>query len=245
MTTNLVCIATRKYIQYVPQFIESALKFFFNTEEGFRHITIFTDASEETMRSWESSVVTCVTIPSYGFPHATMLRYSIFSEHAEYLRPYDYTFYADVDSKFVSHVGNGDMLAEVITHSQCKYYVVAHPGFWDSGKGSWESRPASLCHVPDGRKLPYVAGGFLGAPTTDFLNLSEVCSALINGDLRKGITPTWHDESALNKFVSCIDDHCIILPPAYVYPEERPAWFTWTGTAKILALKKNHEEMRS
>lgn len=245
MRIRLVCIATNKYIEYLPQFIESAAQFFFPDHD--LSIVVFTDNPIKVME-WHNrtrATVTYIEIPSYKFPEATMLRYHVFSENAVYIEDCDYIFYADIDSKFVDYVGKGDMLAEVIEHSQCKYYTVAHPGFWDNGRGSWETRPASLCYVAEGRKLPYVAGGFLGAPTNDFLNLSGVCSELIRGDLRKGIIPTWHDESALNKFVSCVDDHCMILPPAYVYPEERPDWFTWTGKPKILALKKNHEEVRS
>lgn len=248
MRIKLVCIATNKYTQYIPQFIESASKYFFPDDELV--IDIFTDSPDKVVmwRFYSSRVqITDIEIPSYKFPEATMLRYHIFTENASYLLGSDLVFYADIDSKFVDYVGKDDELAEYIRETRySKLFCTRHPGFWDKQSGSWEDRRESLCYVDSTSRAPfYVAGGFLGGSTTEFLNLSGVCSELIRGDLRNGLTPRWHDESAYNKYISCINKNVSFLSPAYVYPEEKPDWFTWTGTPKILALKKNHEEMRS
>ena len=252
MKIKLVCIATRKYTQYIQQFLESAKKYFFPDDDV--NVVIFTDNPEATA-FWQtgpearSFSITDVEIPAYGFPDATLLRYHIFSEHSMYLQGSDYVFYCDIDSRFVDYVGKDDTLSKFIanpfnvpTH---KYFLTCHPGFWQGG-GSWEERLESLCCAVQHRAGYYVAGGFLGARTLDFLNLSDVCSALIRGDSRKGITAKWHDESALNKFISCVDMSNNYLPPEYVWPQDCD-WFKpdpkWKP--RILALKKDHEAIRS
>jgi len=253
MKVKLVCIATRKYTQYIDQFIVSAQKYFFPYDDV--NVVIFSDAPSLNVGLQQhrpdhydyTFAVTDVKIPSHGFPEATLLRYRIFSEHSLYLLGSDYVFYADIDSTFVDYVGHDDELSEYIREARyAKLFCTRHPGFWNGTTGSWETNEKSLSYVTPASRAPfYAAGGFVGGSYTEFLNLSGVCSELILGDLRKEITAQWHDESALNKYISCINTKVSFLAPAYVYPEERPDWFTWQGTPRILALKKNHEEIRS
>lgn len=248
MLIKLVCIATNKYTQYIPQFVGTASQYFFPDDRVV--IDVFTDDSEKVIQLrhlFPKVQLTEIEIPSYKFPEATMLRYQIFTENISYLLGSDFVFYADIDSKFVDFVGKDDELSEYISQSRySKLYCVRHPGFWQGATGSWEDRKESLCYVDSmSRALFYAAGGFVGGSLNEFLNLSGVCSELIRGDLRNGITPRWHDESALQKYISVINKNVSFLTPAYVYPEEKPDWFTWTGKPRILALKKNHEEIRS
>jgi len=162
-----------------------------------------------------------------------------------YLRDSDYVFYCDVDSRFVDYVGKDDELAEYIREARySKLFCTRHPGFWDGKTGSWETRRESLSYVdPSMRALFYVAGGFIGGSCVEFLNLAGVCSELIRSDLRKGVMACWHDESFLNKYISCINTNVSFLSPAYVYPEGCD-WFTWQGSPRILALQKDHKAMR-
>jgi len=249
MKIKLVCIATRKYTQFIQPFLESAHKYFFPDDDV--NVVIFTDDTEKAVL-WQTGPetrrfsTTDIEVPSYGFPEATMLRYSVFADHKLYLQDCDFIFYCDIDSKFVDYVGKDDELATYIREARySKLFCTRHPGFWNGSTGSWETRRESLSYVDNkDRALFYAAGGFLGGSYNEFINLSSVCGELVGGDLRRGITPVWHDESSLNKYISCVNKNVSFLSPAYVYPEGCD-WFNWQGPPRILALKKDHKEIRS
>jgi len=63
-----------------------------------------------------------------------------------------------------------------------------------------------------------------------------------------GIVPVWHDESALNKYISMLHPSRV-LSPSYHYPENNEKIYSSWGEnnyeCKILLLDKNHKEIRS
>jgi histo-blood group ABO system transferase len=89
----------------------------------------------------------------------------------------------------------------------------------------------------------YFAGGFNGGKTEKFIEMSEVIAGRVNKDMENGIIAVWHDESHMNRYL--IDNPpTTILNPSYCFAEE------FIGTEypfdpKIIALKKNHNELRS
>jgi len=84
----------------------------------------------------------------------------------------------------------------------------------------------------------YYAGGFNGGTTESFLEMSKTIKERINKDLEKNIIAIWHDESQMNRYF--IDNPPKVLSPSYCYPESWNIPFE----KKILALNKNHKEIR-
>ena len=114
----------------------------------------------------------------------------------------------------------------------------------DPSSQSFDRNPKSLAYVPfDQKTVSYYAGGFNGGKTESFMEMAEVIANNVNKDLEKGVVALWHDESHMNRYL--IDNPpALQLTPTYCYAEE------FYGTdypyePKIIALKKNHNELRS
>ena len=86
--------------------------------------------------------------------------------------------------------------------------------------------------------------GFNGGSTKRFMEMAEVIADRVNKDLEKDVIALWHDESQMNRYL--IDNPpSISLTPSYVYAEEFYDNPQYPYPPKIIALKKNHNELRS
>lgn len=218
MSVGLMMVATRKYNRYVEPLVESAREYF--NPDGELHINLMSDVPHNGIEHLE--------ISSVGFPDATLYRYHYILKHFNEIRG-DYLFYCDVDMRFVDAVG-----AEVLS----ELTAVQHPGFWRGG-GSWEDRSESTAYVPPTLRDTYYAGGFWGGTRTAILDMVTTLATCINLDSERGITAVWHDESHLNRYLCSRPP--LELSPSYCYPESWDLPFE----KKLLALDKNHAEVRS
>jgi histo-blood group ABO system transferase len=151
----------------------------------------------------------------------------------EELKKMDYLFYSDADMLFVDKVGNealGDLVATL------------HPGFYNRPRNqfSYETRPESATYIPPNEGTSYFAGGFNGGKTSEYLKMARACRDMIDADEKKGIIPVWHDESAMNCYLSK-NPPTTILSPSYCYQEGAALPFH----QRLIALNKDHAEMRS
>jgi len=226
---GILLVATNKYKQFVSPLVDTIKEYFLVDDD----VTIFLFSD----RPAAGLPVFNLKIPNLTFPDATLKRYHIFLNFSHLLIDQDYLYYMDVDSKIVSKVDK-----EILPDAPNQLVLCRHPGFWEGG-GSWETRVKSMCYVKPEDRLKYYAGGFLGAKATTFLKVAAELKEMIHKDLLRGITPVWHDESALN-CLAVTYPNIKELPPAYIYPESKKDWFTWPGTPKILALDKDHENIR-
>jgi histo-blood group ABO system transferase len=88
--------------------------------------------------------------------------------------------------------------------------------------------------------MQYFAGGFNGGTSLEYLKMAKKISENIIDDFNRGFIAIWHDESHLNRYF--IDNPPTkILNPSYCYPENWNIPFE----RKLLALDKNHSEIRS
>ena len=73
----------------------------------------------------------------------------------------------------------------------------------------------------------------------------RVISDRVTKDLENGVIALWHDESHLNRYL--IDNPpSITLDPSYCFAEEQMSNLSYPyKNPKIIALKKNHNELRS
>ena len=218
---GLLVMATGKYISFVKPLITSADQYFCKNHEVTYFI--FTDRefpeSEKTIRIYQ---------PRLGWPFDTTMRYHVYANSQDLLMTQDYLFACDADMLFVDDVGD-EILGERV--------ATLHPGFVNK-RGSYETNPLSLAYVRNDEGEYYFAGGFYGGTSREFLKIAKTNAARIDDDLSRGIIAIWHDESHWNRY--CIDyKPTVILSPSYCYAE---GYFNYPK--KLLALDKNHEEMR-
>jgi histo-blood group ABO system transferase len=225
MKIGLLIIATNKYVQFLQPLIESADKNFLLNES----VTYFIFTNQNIEISSNREVVK-INVEHKEWPWMTLGRYKIFSEYSNILQNMDYLFYCDADMRFESVVG-GEILSNRV--------ATQHPGYYEQ-RGTPETNPLSLACVFPHEDMQYFAGGFNGGTSEEYLKMSEVISNNIDLDLSRDIIAVWHDESHMNRYF--IDNPPTkILNPSYCYPENWNIPFE----RKLLALDKNHSEIRS
>ena len=221
---GLILIATNKYKVFVQPLIESARSFFLKNHEVTYFL--FTDTDEFNEMGDDVIVNKIEHLP---WPFITLYRYKTFLKHKDILKTQDYLFYCDIDMRFVDYVGD-EILGNLV--------ATIHPGF-NGGRGTPETRTQSTAFISDNVPLVYYAGGFNGGSSYEFLKMSEHIDTNIDIDYKNGIIAIWHDESHLNKFLT-ENTPTNVLSPSYCYPE---SW-SLLYDKKLLALDKNHEEIR-
>lgn len=249
-----VClIATNKYKQFVDPLITSIKNNFLKKHNICVHV--FTDDIGQCMErnagnffSYDPDRLTIIyhKIPSYGFPEATLLRYRIFSDAKSFLEKSDHVFYLDVDMRIENEVGD-DILDGELT-------AVRHPGFFmNNGWGSPNVDPRSTAYILPPLRKKYFAGGFQGGQTESYLYVCDFLANNIDHDIKNSVMAEWHDESHWNAFlnynmytvrVRSLNE----LTPSYCMVEQidlRGKWGILNLEPKIVALKKNHAELRS
>jgi len=216
MTISLLLIATNKYKQFIPALLTGANRYFFN--DHLVEVVLFTDCPED-FASYGSSIKT-IKIPSYGFPQATLYRYQMFTDHAAEITG-DYVVYSDVDMAFV-----GEVNTDILPHRGL--FATQHPGFYMKGG-------------------KYYAGGFQGGSRNEYLAAAKIMAQWIADDEKNGCTKEWHDESNWNQYLNAYGDFRVISPSYCMVdnPRLQIQWGLTKFIPKVLALTKNHKEIRS
>lgn len=170
-----------------------------------------------------------------GWPNATMYRW----HHLRDAMPEaDYVFMSDADMRFESHVGD-EILPEV------GIVATQHPGYVGITARDlpYERRMGSHCCIHAGGQR-YYCGGFVGGTREAMMGLAKKISAKIDLDQEIGLTPIWHDESALNRCLLSAPP-MKVLSPAYCYPDDDKYYKSiWPELyeRKLVALDKTEGE---
>ena len=229
-----ICIltkATNKYIQFVERLYDNIEENFLNDHEiqGL----LFTEHDVET-----SDNIKVSKIEHEPWPIPTLKRFNYFIKEKEHISKFDYCYYFDVDMGIVAKVGDevlGDLVATM------------HPyqSFVPKEQRTYDRNPKSLAYVPLGEEGElYYAGGFNGGSTKRFLEMAEVLADRVTKDLENDVIALWHDESQMNRYL--IDNPpTVSLTPSYVFAEEQIGNPDYPYEPKIVALKKDHNELRS
>lgn len=230
MKICILTIATNKYIKFVERLLDNIEENFLNGHEI--QCLLFTDHEVET-----SDNIRVCKIDHEPWPMPTLKRYNYFVKEKEFISQFDYCYYFDVDMGIDGKVGDevlGDLVATM------------HPyqSFYPKEQRTYDRNSKSLAFVPFGEEGEYYyAGGFNGGLTENFLEMSEVIANRVTKDLENDVIALWHDESHMNRYL--IDNPpTLSLTPSYCFAEE----FYNTDypyEPKIIALKKNHAELRS
>ena len=231
MKILILTIATNKYIQVVERLYDNIEENFLNGHDiqGL----LFTEHDVET-----SDNIKVSQIEHEDWPMPTLKRYNYFIKEKEFISQFDYCYYFDVDMGIVGKVGDeilGDLVATM------------HPyqSFYPKEQRTYDRNPQSHAYVPQGKEGElYYAGGFNGGSTEKFLEMSKVIAERVTDDLQRGVIALWHDESQLNRYL--IDNPpTLSLTPSYCFAEEQMQNPDYPYEAKIIALKKDHDELRS
>ena len=231
MKILILTIATNKYIQFVERLYDNIEDNFLNGHEiqGL----LFTDHEVET-----SDNIKVSQIEHEDWPMPTLKRYNYFVKEKDYISKFDYCFYFDVDMGIVSSVGD-EVLSDLV--------ATMHPyqSFYPKEQRTYDRNSKSLAYVPiGGEGEQYYAGGFNGGSTKRFLEMAEVLADRVTKDLENGVIALWHDESQMNRYL--IDNPpTLSLTPSYCFAEEQMQNSDYPYKAKIIALKKDHNELRS
>ena len=241
-TVNLCVFATGRYREFLVPMVRSAEQFFcadfdrtfhvWSESEFCRECEYPANVSHKTEYVWHY-------IEHEPWPNITLHRYRTFLDSAgNLLETGDFSFYADVDGKFLRHVGE-DILSNLV--------AVQHAGFVETHFAMlpYERRPDSTAYVPRPMGYRYYGGGFQGGRTTTFLDVCKVLDDAIRVDEERGVMARAHDESHWNKYLAfhrprrdCYANAPLDLPACYLdgegHPYERP------DTAKFLSLRKNN-----
>ncbi len=227
MKIGLLTIATGKYIQFIDPLWESAKKYFAPNHEVT--MFVFTDSTEFVPKQRQVKIMQ----RHMPWPGPTLFRYNIFNHNKHLFYDMDYLFYSDADMLFVSEVGDEILSDSVATN---------HPGFFNKPRQAftYETNPESKAFINSSEGTHYFAGGFNGGKKETYLKMVETLSKNIMDDSQRNIIAVWHDESHFNRYM--IDNPpSLILNPSYCYPESWNIPFE----KKLLALDKNHNEMRT
>lgn len=231
MKICILTIATNKYIQFVERLLDNIEENFLNGHEI--ECLLFTDHEVES-----SDNVRVCQIKHEPWPMPTLKRYNYFVKEKEFISKFDYCFYFDVDMGVVDKVGD-EVLSDLV--------ATMHPyqSFYPKEQRSYDRNPQSLAYVPVGEEgESYYAGGFNGGSTKRFLEMSEVLADRVTKDLENDVIALWHDESQMNRYL--IDNPpTLSLTPSYCFAEEMIGNSQYPYEPKIVALKKNHDELRS
>lgn len=233
MKINLLCIATGKYKMFINPLLEGVRKYFFVNHKVDVHL--FIDEIEYECFGDERVKIIKELIPNHRFPFVSLYRYKYFT-----CKTYecDYLFYSDIDMKIVDFIDES-ILGNII--------AVRHPGFDKVGGGSWETNELSTAYVFPENRIAYYAGGFSGGQCERYYRAMKEMKRNIDEDDRNGVMAIYHDESHFNKYLSELREfkelsssYCMVEQPHL-----QKEWGIDGLTKKIIALAKNHSEMRS
>ena len=216
--TTALCVVAggATYHRYALALMASAREFFHPTE----HVT------------------THIIEGEYGWPNGTMMRYH---RLLEAMPDADYVFLCDADMLMVAPVG-----AEILPSYE-GLAATLHPGYVRKPRAElpYETNPESAAWVAPDEGDAYYCGGFVGGTWRAMRGLANTIAGIIDLDVQRGITPRWHDESALNRCLA-VEAPAVVLSPSYCHPDNDAYYrgHVWDGdfVRRIVALDKPSEE---
>lgn len=198
---------------YIPELVESCENLFLESHD--KKYFVYTDSDLAPLGDFVGSdKIIKIHQERLGWPYDSMMRFHMFSAFEKILSDVDYLFFMNANMKVVSKVDDSILPA----NNKCGIVATEHPGYY--GKNvphPHESNPNSLFFVKLNNRSKYFQGCFNGGRSKEFLKMSRVLKKRMDIDLKNGIIPIWHDESAMNWYLVGKDVH--VLHPTYAYPE--------------------------
>jgi hypothetical protein len=250
-TVNLCCFATGRYREFLPPFLESAYRFFCADFGPTFHI--WTEPERPFTEVWSSRQERHVhcrdprycwhPLPHEPWPGITLHRWSTMLAQSDSLLESDFTFFCDVDMRFLRPVGE-EILSDLV--------AVLHAGFFRDPPHElpFERRLESRACVLLSRGKCYYAGGFQGGRTKRWLSICREMDDWTRCDEEQGIIPVAHDESYWNCYLSrlpqapradCRSGAPLLLPYHYCAASEGH-WAYDPRNARLISMPKSQQE---
>ena len=233
----VLLIATRKYVQFIPDVVRQLDRFFMPNREIA--VMIFSDQYCVPNTTARVDIV-FQHIEELKWPYATLYRYKIFSRISEYLLKFSHLYYSDVDMGYVDTIGDEFLVDGLL--------AVKHPAFSSGGWGSPNNSQQSSSWFPEEKRKQYYCGGVQGGKSEVYLQACKKLADRISQDEMNKVMAEWHDETHWNKYTNCDHPELVTaLGPEYCMVEQmefRKNWKIDHLKPKIIALAKNHEEIR-
>ncbi|XP_068106019.1 histo-blood group ABO system transferase-like [Hyperolius riggenbachi] len=209
---GLTAFAIKKYVMFLPKFIESAEKFFMVGHKV--NYYIFTDRVKEVSNFTlaEGRRVVTLEVPAYErWQDVTMRRMEMIRDYSmnRFTNEVDYLVCVDVDMVFLDDVG-----VEILSN----VFGTLHPGFFGALRKefTYERRPQSTAYIAFDAGDFYYAGGNFGGVIEEVIKLTNFCHNAMLEDKQKNVEALWHDESYLNKYFLFYKP-TKILSPEYIW----------------------------
>lgn len=213
MKIALFITATGKYTEFLPKLIHSADQYFLPQQEVV-YVICLDDI--KTLLPESNREIQYIEVAHEPFPHASINRsrhYSKYLSENNYIEKFTHCYAIDADAYFASEITK-----EICDH---EIVCVAHGAYVGRVmEAPFEKNEQSQCYIK--KPYDYVAGGFYGGKASLFISMCQLMYLYVQNDILKGIMPIWHDESAINKFVSVNRHMVYVLPPTYHYCEFEP-----------------------
>lgn len=210
MRLAILYICTGKYSVFWRTFHQSCEAYLLNDAE--KHYFVFTDdpAIQET------EFVHVIARNNMGFPLDSLLRFEMFLGIKDQLTSFDYIFFFNANTQFVSPVSSEilpDTIHDGLTGVLHAGYIKSSP-FWIP----FERNKKSTAFVaPGALKYSYYLGGINGGIAANYLEMIRTLHDNIQADLDNGIIAFYHDESHINRYFA--DKNLLILSPSFGFPE--------------------------
>ena len=214
MEISILTIATGKYIEFIPNLIDSSEKYFL--KEHSKTYYVFTDIELPLVVG--NAKIVKIYQGKLGWPYDTMMRFHMFMAIEKKIKNTDFTFFLNANMKFLNEVGE-----EVLPSGEDVYFTgVKHPGFFKSSTSDmpYERRKESNFYISEenNKNKMYYQGCFNGGYSSKWIEMCKTLSNKIDEDLNSNIIPVWHDESAINWYFCNIKLNS--LEPNYSLPEQ-------------------------
>lgn len=212
----MLYICTGAYTVFWPEFYRSFGENFLPGCE--KRYFVFTD--DDALPFAGAADVELIHQEALPWPYSTMKRFSMFLRREETLRGFDFVFFFNANLVCRQTVTEEEFLPR--TAAGETLLVVQQPGFWNRRPlfYSYDRNPRCTAYIPYNCGRDYVSGGLNGGTGPAFLDLCRELDARTERDIANGVTPLWHDESQLNRYIAETDPaHYRLLTPAYWHPE--------------------------
>jgi hypothetical protein len=256
-TIGIMSVATNLYLDYWKTMVQSAESV--SKIEDEVTFFVFTDDpknAEIFAKDLKNVAVKVFGIEPYGWPEATLLRYTIFNSQIHEMKS-DILMHLDADMLFSRNPWSR-VRSRLVTERIC---LVLHPGFWrptgaqrvmlyasnpilaykdlrmkvkKGGLGAWEENPKSESYVPRKLRKNYFCGGTWFGKNEAIKILLKQLENQVSSDRAKDITARWHDESHINNWAT--ENRHTIENPELCFDETYPQIRNLTPS--IIAVRK-------
>lgn len=228
MKIAILYICTGRYNQFFKGFYDSCEKYFL-AGRAEKHYFVWTD----DLNLSSAGNVHFTYHKCRGFPDDSLFRFDMFLEREEELRSFDYLFFFNANTLFVSDVRDEILpgledggLVGIIGVGGVRYQ-------WIPSLYPYERNKKSTAYIsPFGKRYRYYSGAINGGITCCYLKMIKELSYNTRTDYANGIVAIYHDESHLNKYLRT--HKCKELGMDYTYPETKQL----PGHVKIMLIDK-------